>query len=85
MPQHGYLQTEKGPEDMLGVTVRVVAAREGARDGYARWLVDFWPSHGAFNDDHPGFSGRRKSDIEERIVLHPNAFHAIKATRQEGQ
>ena len=56
--KHGYLNDEKGPEDMLGVVLREIELRDGAYRGYARWPFDFWPSREAYENDCPGFSAR---------------------------
>jgi len=83
MKEHAFMQEEKGPEDMCGVTVRVLKEWPTTADGYARFLVDFWASQKAYDSNEAGFDGLRKSDIEKRYILHPNAFYTIKAAKQE--
>ena len=81
--KHGYLNEEKGPEDMPGVVLREIELRDGAYRGYARWPFDFWPSREAYENDQPGFSGHRKSEVETYIVLHDSEDEAFEAVKKE--
>lgn len=81
--KHGYIQAEKGPSDMYGIAVRVLKPHATAEDGYAKVLVDFWPGIWAFHGNELGRDGWRKDEVKQTIVLHTNAFYAIKAAKQE--
>ena len=81
--KHGYLNDEKGPEDMLGVVLREIEYRNGAYRDCARWPFDFWPSREAYENDQPGFSGHRKSEVEAYIVLHDSEDEAVEAVKKE--
>ena len=83
--EHGYMQEQRGPEDMLGVGLRVLKPHHNALDGYAKMLVDFWPSLEDYNNDKPGFDKHTKSEAEKTVLVHESKEVALAKATGQGQ
>lgn len=82
--RHGFLNEEKGPNDMRGIALRVLLPHPTAMDGFARMVWGFWASREQFEADDAGLHGMRKSTLQNpnmqyQVVIHNTQYEALEA------